>query len=96
MQHGALIWQRALAELQSIMTSQNYGTWLQNTRCVDFEGTVMTVGVPNTFNKEYLEKKIPHLIDKALQGLGYGHLTLQYAVVAGDSQEPSNKPKASR
>jgi chromosomal replication initiator protein len=96
LQHGALIWQRALAELQSIMTSQNYGTWLQNTRCVDYEGSVMTVGVPNTFNKEYLEKKIHHLIDKAMQGLGYGHLKLQYAVVAGDNQEPGAKAKSTR
>jgi chromosomal replication initiator protein len=94
LQHGALIWQRALAELQSIMTSQNYGTWLQNTRCVDYEGSVMTVGVPNTFNKEYLEKKIPHLIDKAMQGLGYGNLSLRYTVVSSEQSANGAKPRA--
>ena len=91
MQHGAHIWQRALAELQQVMTPQNYTAWLQNTRCVGYESSMLTVGVPNTFNKEYLEKKIPHLIGKTMQSLGYGHLQLQYAVVAGDTAEGSGR-----
>jgi chromosomal replication initiator protein len=94
LQHGSLIWQQALAQLQGIMTRQNYGMWLQNTRCVEYEGSVMTVGVPNTFHKEYLEKKLNHLIDKAMQGLGYGHLKLQYTVVGGpDAAAASVRPK---
>ena len=81
MHQGAQIWQQALSELQAIMTPVNYDNWLQHTRCVDLEGSTLTVGVPSTFIKEYLEKKLPHLIRKTMEGLGYKHLQLVYTVV---------------
>ena len=93
MQHGAQIWQRALSELQSIMTQVNYNQWLQNTRCVDFEGNTLVVGVSSAFNKDYLEKKIPHLIQKTMQSLGYGHMLLRYTVVAEDTISMNNRSR---
>jgi chromosomal replication initiator protein len=49
--------------------------------------------VPTTFNKEYLEKKIPHLIGKTMHSLGYGHLQLRYTVTGeprvGGARTPS-------
>jgi chromosomal replication initiator protein len=80
-QQGAHIWQQALTELQAIMTPTNYANWLQQTRCVEFQDETLTVGVPSTFEKEYLEKKIPHLIGRTMKGLGFGHLRLRYTVV---------------
>ncbi|MGH2390407.1 MAG: DnaA N-terminal domain-containing protein, partial [Chloroflexota bacterium] len=82
MQPGAQIWQRALAELQQMMTKQNYNAWLQHTRCVGMEGSVLTVGVPSTFHAEYLEKRVPHMIGSALRVLGFDKLELRYAVLA--------------
>ena len=93
MQQGPMIWQRALSELQTIMTQANYNQWLQNTRYVDMQGSTLTVGVPSTFNKEYLEKKIPHLIGKTMQGIGCGHLNLQYTVVGDDAISSNRSPR---
>jgi chromosomal replication initiator protein len=98
-QQGAHIWQQALSELQEIMTPTNYANWLQQTRCVGFEDGTLTVGVPSTFEKEYLEKKIPHLIDRTMEGLGFGHLRLRYTVVRQepvDLQSRSTRATASR
>jgi len=86
-QPGALIWQRTLAELQQVMTKQNYTAWLQNTRCVGLEGSVLTVGVPSAFHAEFLEKKVPHLIGSALQVLGYDKLQLRYSVLAEETPD---------
>jgi len=92
-QPGAQIWQRMLAELQQVMTKQNYAAWLQNTRCVGLEGSVLTVGVPSTFHAEFLEKKVPHLIKSALQVLGYEKLKLAYAVIGEEAQDGAPRPR---
>src|SRR5438105_3651729 len=75
------------------MAPNVYGTWLQNTRCLNYEGSTLTVGVPNTFHKEYLEKRIPHLIGKTLKDLGYGSLQLRYAVVADEGAPGGLRPR---
>jgi chromosomal replication initiator protein len=79
-QDGARIWTQALAELQSTMSQPSYTTWLRDTRCLDFDGAVLTIGVPDPFHQEYLEKKVPALIGTALQSLGCDHLQVRYAV----------------
>ena len=45
-QDGARIWTQALAELQSTMSQPSYTTWLRDTRCLDFDGAVLTMGSP--------------------------------------------------
>ena len=42
---------------------------------------MITVGVPNPFNKLYLEQRLAKHIDKAMQTLEFGHIKLQYSVV---------------
>ncbi len=81
MQQGSLIWQRILAELQSFITPENFKQWLQNTRCVAYDGSQLTVGVPSAFNKLYLEQRLSKHIDKAMQTLEFGRIRLQYAIV---------------
>jgi chromosomal replication initiator protein len=88
------IWGEALAELESIMTTQNYQAWLKDTSCVGYDGGTLTVGVPNTFNKEYLERKIPHLIQKAMQAIGHSEVELQFAVVPGKGSGQAPTPKS--
>ncbi len=79
-QDGARIWTRTLAELQSTMPQPSYATWLRDTHCLDFDGAVLTIGVPDPFHQEYLEKKVPSLIGTALQSLGCDHIQVRYAV----------------
>ena len=85
MQQGSLIWQRILAELQSFITPENFKQWLQNTRCIAYDGSLITVGVPSAFNKLYLEQRLAKHIDKAMQTLEFGHIRLQYSVVEDDA-----------
>ncbi len=96
MQHGAQIWQQILVELKDIMTESNYATWLQNTRGMEYNGNVLTIGVPSMFTKEYLEKRIQNLIGRTMQSLGYGHLQLRYTVVAQEPTGLNGRAKAGR
>jgi chromosomal replication initiator protein len=92
-QDGARIWSRTLAELQSTMPQPSYATWLRDTRCLDFDGAVLTVGVPDPFHQEYLEKKVPALIGTALQSLGCDNIRVRYAVAspAGTSEDGAHR-----
>jgi chromosomal replication initiator protein len=81
-QDGVRIWTRALAELQSTMAQPSYTTWLRDTHCLDFDGAVLTIGVPDPFHQEYLEKKVPALIGTALQSVGCDDIQVRYAVAS--------------
>jgi chromosomal replication initiator protein len=94
---GTHIWQQALAELQSTMPQRSYSTWLRDTHCLDFDGAVLTVGVPDPFHQEYLEKKVPALIGTALRTLGCDHIRVRYTVApspAGQSEAGTHKARA--
>ncbi len=66
------IWQAALGELQLQMTRANFETWLKNTSIVAAEDGLVVIGVPNTFAKEWLEKRFANMIRRTLTNiLGY-------------------------
>jgi chromosomal replication initiator protein len=63
------IWETALGELQLQVSKPNYRTWFGKTIGLDYQDNHFTIGVPNTFAAEYLEKNQISTIEKALDGL---------------------------
>ncbi len=61
------IWQAALGELELTLSRANFTTWFKNTFISSFNEDSITIGVPNTFTKAWLEKKYHSAILKALQ-----------------------------
>ncbi len=61
------IWQAALGELELTLSRANFTTWFKNTFILAQEDEAITIGVPNTFTKAWLEKKYHSAILKALQ-----------------------------
>jgi len=61
------IWQAALGELELTLSRANFTTWFKNTFISSNEEEVITISVPNTFTKAWLEKKYHAAILKALQ-----------------------------
>lgn len=61
------IWQAALGELELTLSRANFTTWFKNTFISTQDGPIITIGVPNTFTKAWLEKKYHSAILKALQ-----------------------------
>ena len=61
------IWQAALGELELTLSRANFTTWFKNTFISQYANDTITVGVPNTFTKAWLEKKYHSAILKALQ-----------------------------
>lgn len=61
------IWQATLGELELTLSRANFTTWFKNTYISSYEEESITIAVPNTFTKAWLEKKYHGAILKALQ-----------------------------
>src|SRR3989344_3101185 len=59
----------ALGEIELQVSKANFKTWLQNTSIADKRGGVVTVSVPNSFTKEWLQNKYHKFILRALRNL---------------------------
>lgn len=61
------LWQAVLGELELALSKANFTTWFKNTAVSCIDGEKVSVSVPNTFTKAWLEKKYHHSILKSLQ-----------------------------
>ena len=93
------LWQTALGELEVILSKANFTTWFKDTSIIEIKDSEITVGVPNSFAKEWLEKKYHPQISETLIKLRPEIKTIKYKVVSGSQpkldfskQETPNKP----
>ncbi len=63
------LWQAALGEIELSISKANYITWFKNTDIISKKDGNIVIGVPNTFNKEWLENKYKKLILKSLRNI---------------------------
>ena len=63
------LWKAALGEIGLQVSKANYKTWLINTSIVDKKNGVVTVAVPNSFTKEWLENKYHKFILRSLRNI---------------------------
>lgn len=64
--HDDKLWQAVLGEIELSVSHGNYVTWFKNTQLLKFRDNVLTIGVPNVFVKQQLEKKYSELINELL------------------------------
>ncbi|HXX59467.1 MAG TPA: chromosomal replication initiator protein DnaA [Dehalococcoidales bacterium] len=87
------IWETALGELQLEVNRINFQTWFYNTTGVCFENGIFTVGVPNTFIGEYLEKNQKSLIERTLAGILQSNVNLNFCVRGYNTRlQPASLP----
>ena len=61
------VWQAVLAEFELKVSKANFTTWFHNTGVASFDDGHVTVCVPNTFTKSWMEKKYNSDIIKSLE-----------------------------
>lgn len=64
--HDDKLWQAVLGEIELSVSHGNYVTWFKNTQLLKFRDNVLTIGVPNVFVKQQLEKKYSELVNELL------------------------------
>ncbi len=74
------IWRLVLCELAETMTVENFDMWLRGTFVVERDDQHLVIGVPQAFNRDWLERKLHPRVDSILCRVGYGHLAVAYVV----------------
>ncbi len=77
-------WEAALGELQLQVSRHNFQTWFGKTSGLSCSGDQFTIGVPNTFVAEYLERNQRSLIEKTLIGITRCNITVLFKVINQD------------
>lgn len=73
-------WEACLGALQLEVSRHNYSTWLADTVGLEWTDSHFTVGVPNAFIAEALEKRLSALIQGTLGGIVKHKVEVQYQV----------------
>ncbi|MFA6511795.1 MAG: chromosomal replication initiator protein DnaA [Patescibacteria group bacterium] len=82
------LWEAALGELELTISKANFTTWFKNTAITAFEEGRITVGVPNTFTKTWLENKYHPSIQKVLDRISNGSVQeIRYQVLQNIKQQ---------
>jgi len=74
------LWQAVLGEIELSLSRGNFVTWFKNTCLLKHEGGAVTIGVPNIFIKQQLEKKYSDLITETLIKNGVEVDSLDYKI----------------
>src|SRR5690554_4519486 len=77
------VWQAVLGEIEVSVSRASYVTWFKNTRMLRYENGVLTIGVPNIFIKQQLERKFNQLIADALKHNGVEPKSIEYKIHSG-------------
>jgi len=80
------LWQSVLGELEVSVTRAHFSTWLKPTFIISCEDGHVVVGVPNIFNKQWMENKYHGQVKTALAKLDGRIKTIEYKVVAKSAQ----------
>jgi chromosomal replication initiator protein len=84
MQNSGL-WQAVLGEIELSVSRGNFVTWFKNTQLVRQKDDIVTVGVPNIFVKNQLERKFNDLVLEVLAKNGIKPERVEYKIHTGVS-----------
>jgi chromosomal replication initiator protein len=90
------VWRSVLSSLQSSMAPANFDTWLRPTRGVECSAGVLTVGVPTTYGREWLEQRLSPVIRKTLGEVGRPELDVRFQVMSelAERNKSRSRPRA--
>lgn len=77
------LWQAVLGEIELSVSRASFVTWFKNTRLLRYKDNVLTVGVPNVFIKQQLERKFNQLIQDILAKNGINPELIEYKIHSG-------------
>ncbi len=85
------VWQAVLGEIEVSVSRASYVTWFKNTQLLRYEDETLTVGVPNIFIKQQLERKFNALVADALGHQGVNPKAIEYKIYSGNKSSLHKK-----
>lgn len=77
------LWQAVLGEIELSISRGSYLTWFNKTRLLKQKDKTITIGVPNVFIKQQLEKRYNHIVIEALSNNGFKPDVVEYKIYSG-------------
>lgn len=87
------VWQAVLGEIELTVSRASFVTWFKNTRMLRFKDNVLTIGVPNVFIKQQLERKFNDLIQEVLVKNGLEPELIEYKIHSGITVNNKRPPE---
>jgi len=85
-------WRAVLGNLEVSLSKPNFTTWFKNTSVLNSTEKDITIGVPNTFTKEWLHKKYHQNIIKAVRNINPDIREVKYEISSGGRLRPVEGP----
>lgn len=79
------VWQSVLGQLQMEMPRASFDTWVRDTRPLQFENGLMTIGVRNAYARDWLESRLAGTISQLLIGVTDTNVSVNFIVAQGDN-----------
>ena len=90
------LWQTVLSQVQLTISSANFNTWFKNTSILSKEGGLIVIAVPNSFSKEWLEKKYNKDILKIIQNFNEKVKGIKYTVISPPAHKEIQRGQAEK
>ena len=88
------LWQTVLAQIQLNISEANFATWFKNTKIISQQQQKITVSVPNSFVKEWIENKYKKNILQIIHNQGLKVKKIDFIIGADKSKIPKISFKA--
>jgi len=79
-------WQSALGQLQMEMPKASFDTWVRDTKIVNFDEGVFTIGVRNAYARDWLESRLSSTVTRLLMGIMNRDVDVQFVVSQGGGE----------
>lgn len=81
------IWQAVLGEIELTVSRGNFVTWFKNTQLLEYTPNKATIGVPNVFIKQQMERKYTDLIGDMLAKNGVRPKDIHFEIYSSPSMK---------
>lgn len=85
------LWGAVLAQIQLNISQANFNTWFKDTKISSMDGPEVTISVPNSFAKEWLENKYNKIILKTINETNGGRIRRVSYCINSKETKPSKK-----
>ena len=86
-------WQSVLAQLQMEMPRASYDTWVRDTRPTAYENGIITVGVRNAYERDWLESRLATTVSRLLIGRLNSNVAVEFVVSQTNETESHQDPE---
>lgn len=85
-------WQAALDQLQFQLTNATFNTWVKNAQLVQYQNNTYTIGVKNSYAKDWLENRLLGTIKKTLSRTAGNSVHINFVVMSSDARQEKELP----